>query len=426
MSNEVSDRQRRYTLFMLVLVFTSSHVDRQIMGILGQPIKESLLISDTQLGLLTGIMFAVFYATLGMPMAMWADRNNRRNLISFSVFLWSLMTAMCALATNFVQLLLLRIGVGVGEAGSNPPSHSIIADLYPPEKRSTAMAIFGTGINWGILIGFLVGGWINEWYGWQAAFVIVGLPGILLALLVRFTVVEPPRGHSEALQQEVAAPGFWEVVSFIWRNSVLRHIVVAGALVSFAGYASVIWIPIYLVRIHDMGTGEVGSYLALLIGVGGAIGIYLGGRIADLMAARRGQQWLPWVVAISSLITLPLLFLTFMATTPTMAIAAYALPAMLGTLYVAPGFALIQNSTPLEMRSVAAAINLFVTNIIGLGLGPFTVGFFSDVFSQSYGEDGLRWGLTTTIVILIWGVIHYWRCGVMIKRQAAATLAPAA
>lgn len=425
MSNEVSDRQRRYTLFMLVLVFTSSHVDRQIMGILGQPIKESLLISDTQLGLLTGIMFAVFYATLGMPMAMWADRNNRRNLISFSVFLWSLMTAMCALATNFVQLLLLRIGVGVGEAGSNPPSHSIIADLYPPEKRSTAMAIFGTGINWGILIGFLVGGWINEWYGWQAAFVIVGLPGILLALLVRFTVVEPPRGHSEALQQEVAAPGFWEVVGFIWRNSVLRHIVMAGALVSFAGYASVIWIPIYLVRIHDMGTGEVGSYLALLIGVGGAIGIYVGGRIADFMAARRGQQWLPWVVAISSLISLPLLFLTFMATTPMMAIAAYALPAMLGTLYVAPGFALIQNSTPLEMRSVAAAINLFVTNIIGLGLGPFTVGFFSDVFSQSYGEDGLRWGLATTIVILIWGVIHYWRCGVMIKRQSAATLAPA-
>ena len=194
MSQEVTDRQRKYTLFMLVLVFTSSHVDRQIMGILGQPIKESLLITDTQLGLLTGIMFAVFYATLGMPMAMWADRNNRRNLISFSVFLWSLMTALCGAANNFMQLLLLRIGVGVGEAGSNPPSHSMIADLYPPEKRSTAMAIFGTGINWGILIGFLVGGWINEWYGWRAASVGVGLPGILLAMLVRYTVTQPPRG----------------------------------------------------------------------------------------------------------------------------------------------------------------------------------------------------------------------------------------
>lgn len=416
MSQEVTDRQRSYTLFMLVLVFTSSHVDRQIMGILGQPIKESLLITDTQLGLLTGIMFAVFYATLGMPMAMWADRNNRRNLISFSVFLWSLMTALCAAATNFMQLLLLRIGVGVGEAGSNPPSHSMIADLYPPEKRSTAMAIFGTGINWGILIGFLVGGWINEWYGWRTAFVVVGLPGIFLAILVRYTVKEPPRGYSEALKQETPAPAFREVATFIWRSAVLRHIIAAGALVSFAGYASVIWVPIYLVRIHGMGTGEVGSYLALLIGVGGAIGIYLGGRIADFMAAKRGQEWLPWVVAVSSLITLPMLYLTFMATTPMAAIAAYALPAMLGTLYVAPGFALIQNSTPLEMRSVAAAINLFITNIIGLGLGPFTVGFFSDVFSSTHGEDGLRWGLATTILILLWGVFHYWRCGVMIKR----------
>lgn len=190
----VSDGQRRYTLFMLVVVFTSSHVDRQIMGILGQPIKESLMISDTQLGLLTGIMFAVFYATLGMPMAMWADRNNRRNLIAFSVFLWSLMTALCGLASNYLQLLLLRIGVGVGEAGSNPPSHSMIADLYPPERRSTAMAIFGTGVNWGILLGFLVGGWVNEFFGWRAAFLIVGVPGIALALLVRFTVPEPPRG----------------------------------------------------------------------------------------------------------------------------------------------------------------------------------------------------------------------------------------
>ena len=287
MNDEVTDRQRRYTLFMLVLVFTSSHVDRQIMGILGQPIKESLMISDTQLGLLTGIMFAVFYATLGMPMAMWADRNNRRNLISFSVFLWSLMTALCAAASNFMQLLLLRIGVGVGEAGSNPPSHSMIADLYPPERRSTAMAIFGTGINWGILIGFLVGGWINEWYGWRVAFLVVGLPGILLALAVQFTVKEPPRGYSEALKTESKPPRFWTVVGFMWRSPVLRHVVIAGALVSFAGYASVIWVPIYLVRIHEMSTGEVGSYLALLIGVGGAIGIYLGGRIADFMAARR-------------------------------------------------------------------------------------------------------------------------------------------
>jgi predicted MFS family arabinose efflux permease len=417
----ISTRQKNYTLFVLVLVFTSSHVDRQIMGILGQPIKESLQISDTQLGLLTGIMFAVFYATLGMPMAMWADRRNRRNLISFSVFLWSGMTALCGAAASFTQLLLLRIGVGVGEAGSNPPSHSIIADLYPKEQRATAMAIFGTGINWGILIGFLVGGWINEWYGWRTAFVVVGLPGIFLALLVRFTLKDPPRGYAEAEGKDlpkVTPPPFWSVVKFMLHNPVLRNIIAAGALIAFTGYASVIWIPIYLVRIHGMGTGEVGTYLALFIGVGGAVGIYLGGRLADFLAARHGEQWLPWMVAIVSLLGLPFLYFCFTAATQTGALWAYALPAALGTVYVAPGFALIQNQTPTEMRSVAAAINLFIINIIGLGLGPFSIGFFSDMFSPEYGLDGLRYGLMTSLVVILWGSFHYYRTGVLLKRSA--------
>jgi len=418
----ISTRQKSYTLFVLVLVFTSSHVDRQIMGILGQPIKESLQISDTQLGLLTGIMFAVFYATLGMPMAMWADRRNRRNLISFSVFLWSGMTALCGAAASFTQLLLLRIGVGVGEAGSNPPSHSIIADLYPKEERATAMAIFGTGINWGILIGFLVGGWINEWYGWRTAFVVVGLPGIFLAVLVRFTLKDPPRGYAEAKGQELPKakpPPFWRVAKFMFNNPVLRNIVAAGTLIAFTGYASVIWVPIYLVRIHGMGTGEVGTYLALFIGVGGAVGIYLGGRLADLLAARHGEQWLPWIVAVTSLLGIPFLYFCFMASTQTGALWAYALPAALGTVYVAPGFALIQNQTPTEMRSVAAAINLFISNIIGLGLGPFCVGFFSDVFSPEYGLDGLRYALMTTLVVILWGAFHYYRTGVLLKRSVS-------
>ena len=418
----ISTRQKNYTLFVLVLVFTSSHVDRQIMGILGQPIKESLQISDTQLGLLTGIMFAVFYATLGMPMAMWADRRNRRNLISFSVFLWSGMTALCGAASSFTQLLLLRIGVGVGEAGSNPPSHSIIADLYPKEERATAMAIFGTGINWGILIGFLVGGWVNEWYGWRTAFVVVGLPGIFLALLVRFTLKDPPRGYADAKGQElpkVTPPPFWSVAKFMLCNPVLRNIVAAGALIAFTGYASVIWIPIYLVRIHGMGTGEVGTYLALFIGVGGAMGIYLGGRLADLLAARHGEQWLPWVVAIVSLLGIPFLYFCFTAATQTGALWAYALPAALGTVYVAPGFALIQNQTPTEMRSVAAAINLFIVNIIGLGLGPFSIGFFSDMFSPEYGLDGLRYALMTSLVVILWGSFHYYRTGLLLKRSVS-------
>lgn len=423
----VSDGQRRYTLFMLVVVFTSSHVDRQIMGILGQPIKESLMISDTQLGLLTGIMFAVFYATLGMPMAMWADRNNRRNLIAFSVFLWSLMTALCGLASNYLQLLLLRIGVGVGEAGSNPPSHSMIADLYPPERRSTAMAIFGTGVNWGILLGFLVGGWVNEFFGWRAAFLIVGVPGIALALLVRFTVPEPPRGiaveaSANALPSAAPpqAPPFTEVVRFMVGHGILRHLIFASALVAFAGYAAVIWVPVYLVRIHSLGTGMVGTYLALIVGFGGAAGILLAGRLADRLSAGLGSQWLPWIVALANLISLPFLLWTFLAPTAQGALVGFAVPAMLATVYVAPSFALIQNEVPVPMRAVAAAINLFITNIIGLGLGPFSVGFFSDLFASWAGEESLRYGLMVTGVALLWGVAHYLRCGVLLKRRAAA------
>lgn len=385
------------------------------------------MISDTQLGLLTGIMFAVFYATLGMPLAMWADRNNRRNLIAFSVFLWSLMTALCGLASNYLQLLLLRIGVGVGEAGSNPPSHSMIADLYPPERRSTAMAIFGTGVNWGILLGFLVGGWVNEFFGWRAAFLIVGVPGIALALLVRFTVPEPPRGIAVEASANVLpsaaplqAPPFTEVVRFMVGHGILRHLIFASALVAFAGYAAVIWVPVYLVRIHSLGTGMVGTYLALIVGFGGAAGILLAGRLADRLSAGLGSQWLPWIVALANLISLPFLLWTFLAPTAQGALVGFAVPAMLATVYVAPSFALIQNEVPVPMRAVAAAINLFITNIIGLGLGPFSVGFFSDLFASWAGEESLRYGLMVTGVALLWGVAHYLRCGVLLKRRAAA------
>ena len=399
------------------------------MGILAQPIKESLLISDTQLGLLTGLMFAVFYATLGIPMAMWADRNNRRNLIAFSVFSWSLMTALCGAAQNFTQLALARIGVGIGEAGSNPPSHSMIADLYPPAERTTAMAIFGTGINWGILIGLMLGGWINEWYNWKVAFVVVGLPGILLAGVVRFTLKEPPRGYSELhLQhkaQKLKAPPFRLVAGFMLNNQILRNIVIGGALMAFSGYAAVIWVPTYLVRIHGLGTGVAGTWLALAIGIGGALGIYLSGRVADTLAARLGPHWPAWVVGIANAITLPFLYLTFVAATPEQAIAAYIIPAALGTVYVACGFAIIQNVTPLEMRSVSAAINLFITNIVGLGAGPAFVGFMSDQFEPAFGNDALRYAMLTTLVIIFWSCWHYWRAGVHL-RAAAGESHPAA
>ncbi len=418
----ITRRQRNYTLGVLVLVFTSSHVDRQIVAILGQPIKESLAISDTQLGLLTGVMFALFYATLGMPMAMWADRRNRRNLIAFSIALWSGMTALCGMAQNYTQLLLARIGVGVGEAGSNPPSHSIIADLYGPAERATALAIFGTGVNAGIMLGFLIGGWVNEWLDWRWAFIVAGLPGLAIALVVRFTIKEPPRGYSErnlggGASSQPDAPPFWAVARTLARNAVLRNTIIGNTLVSFFGYALVLWVPVFLVRVHEMGTGEVGTILALLVGLGGAVGTFFGGLMADRLSARH-NGWRAWVVVVAYAAVLPLAALAFLAESASATIALYLLPAMLAGAYIGPSFAIIQSNVPLRMRSVAAAINLFILNIIGLGLGPFSVGLISDLTADSAGIDSLRYGLLAMIPIGFWGVLHYLRAGILLGREA--------
>jgi predicted MFS family arabinose efflux permease len=419
----ISRRQRNYTLGILVLVFTSSHVDRQIVAILGQPIKDALALSDTQLGLMTGVMFAVFYATLGMPMAMWADRNNRRNLIAFSIALWSAMTALCGLAQNYVQLLLARIGVGVGEAGSNPPSHSIIADLYGPTERATALAIFATGVNIGIMLGYLIGGWVNEWLDWRWAFIVAGVPGLAIALLVRLTVQEPPRGYSDggvSRAEEIAAPPFWQVVRTMLGSALLRHTVIGNTLVTFTGYALVLWVPVFLVRVHDMSTGEAGTVLAILVGIGGAAGTFAGGWLADRLA-RFNPGWRAWVIVAANVIILPLIVAAFLAETAKATIILYVIPATFGGAFIGPGFAIIQSSLPLRMRSVGAAINLFITNIVGLGLGPLTVGVVSDVLAPDFGIDSLRYGILAMVPVSLWGLFHYLRAGVLLSREDQAS-----
>ena len=397
---------RRYTLAMLVIVFASSHLDRNIMSILAEPIRVDLGLTDGQLGAMTGFAFAAFYATLGMPMAMWADRHNRRNLIAVSIALWSAMTALGGLAQNYWQLLVARIGVGVGEAGSNPPSHSIIADLYAPHERATAMGIFGTGVSIGVLLGFLVGGWINQWLSWREAFVIVGLPGLLIALVVRFTVPEPPRGASEGLpaaaQDAADAPGFGQVVRFLLGDRVLPLVILGGTCCSLVGYSLVLWLPAFFVRAHGLGTGEIGTMFALIAGVLGAFGVYGTGRLADALAPR-GEGWRMRILALGLLLAIPLLLLTLSLASPWWAFATFTLPAIAGAFHVGPCFAMIQTRAPLAMRSVAASINLFIGNIVGLGLGPFFVGLASDALAPSVGDDSLAWALSALVVVYVAG-----------------------
>lgn len=417
---KISDRQRSYALFLLVVVFTFSHIDRQIIAVLQIPIKAAFQISDTQLGLLTGVAFAAFYATFGMPMAMWADRHNRRNLIAFSIALWSGMTALCGLATQYWQLLLARIGVGVGEAGSNPPSHSIISDMYPPHQRATAMAIFSMGVNFGVMGGYLIGGWINEWFGWRWAFVIAGVPGLAVALLVRFTMIEPIRGYADRLVNTEPAPPFRLVVKTMLQSASVRHLLIATALLAMAGYAAVAWVPVYFHRLHGYSTSELGTFLALAIGLGGGIGTFLGGFFADRLAVF-SEGWRAWLSCTTFVVTGPTAYLSYTTTDAFLAAVFFTGPAMLAGVHIGTNYAILQAQVPVEMRSVAAAIGLFTLNIVGLGLGPLSVGIISDWLAPSIGVDSLRYGLLFTLLISAWGLVHQGRLGFLLHKSRART-----
>ena len=372
---------RNYALGVLVVVYTFNFIDRQILSILLEPIKQDLGLSDSALGMLTGFAFALFYATLGIPIARFADRSNRRNLIAWALAIWSAMTAVSGLAQNFWHLLLARIGVGVGEAGCSPPAHSMLADYFPTENRATALGIYSLGIPFGILFGFIAGGWLNEFFGWRVAFFIVGVPGLLLAILVRFTLREPPRGMAEGRVADEEQPTIVETFRFLWSNRSFRHMAVGGGLTAFVGYGVITWVPSFLIRSYGMSTGDVGTYLGLILGIPGGIGIALGGYLADRYGAR-DTRWYLWIVSVALIASTPLFFGVYLSSTAFAGLMFLILPILLGNFYQATTFSQTQGLVSLRMRSVAAAVLLFILNMIGLGAGPQAVGILSDILTH--------------------------------------------
>ena len=397
---------RAYTVGLLTFIYTANYVDRQIVAILLQSIKLDMGLSDTQLGLLSGLAFAIFYATLGIPIAYLADRVSRKKIIIVSLSLFSVMTIICGFAQNFIQLLLARIGVGVGEAGTSPPSHAMIADMYAPNERATPLAIFALGINIGLLIAFLVGGWVNHYYGWRTAFQVVALPGLLLVVIAMFTLRDPPRGLSDG-QEAQKAPPLGEVARYILHNKTLRQLIIGSTLVVTVGYGAIAWLPTYFVRVHAMTTIEVGQILALLIGIGGGIGTALGGHFADRLG-KRDVRWNLWLIVILALVGLPFSVGAYLATDATLAIILLAFPVSVGALYFGPTLAMLHTLVRPEMRSLASAILLFINNIIGLGLGPLMIGVLSDYFSTDYGARALPYAMVTSALLALWASVHLW------------------
>ncbi|MFP5468475.1 MAG: spinster family MFS transporter, partial [Alphaproteobacteria bacterium] len=370
-------RYRQYVLGILLVVYVFNFIDRQILSILLEPIRQDLKLSDTQLGFLSGVAFAIFYATLGIPIARLADRSSRVNVISWSLAAWSVMTAFCGLAMNFWQLMLGRIGVAVGEAGASPASHSLISDYFVPETRASAMGIYAMGVPIGTLIGLLAGGWLVHFFDWRTAFIVVGLPGVLMAIIVRMTVKEPPRGNSEAIMKEQDPVPLKEAIAFLWARPSFRHVVLAVAFHAFVSYGYNGWLPAFFARSYGMGSAEIGSWLAPLIGIFAGLGTFSGGYIADYFA-RRDRRWYVWVPGVTLAISVPFFLLAFMANDKFTTLALLIVPLFFNYIYLGPTFAMIQGLATVRMRAIASAILLFVISLIGLGLGPFGVGVLSD------------------------------------------------
>lgn len=409
--SSINPRTRRYTLAILVVVYTFNFIDRQILAILLPAIKAEFLVDDWVLGFLAGSAFALFYATLGIPIALLADRFNRRNLIAIALAIWSCMTALSGVATNIMQLGLARIGVGVGEAGFSPPAHSIISDYYPPEQRSTAMGIFTLGISLGIMIAYLAGGWVVENIGWREALLMVGLPGLLLALIVRFTIDEPKRGMSEQRVDTDDRPGVVEVARFLLRRKSFVHMALGSGLASFAGYAVASFFPSFLVRSHGMSLTEVGIYMGLVIGIGGGLGYAGGGFIADKVA-RRSKKHSLWFVSLGTMFAWFFGFPIYLLDNQYIVLALLIVPAIFSNFYLATTIAQTQSLVRLRMRAVASAILLFILNIIGLGLGPQLTGILSDVLSQYFANDSMRYSLLIVVSVAYpWTALHFYIAG---------------
>ena len=396
-ASQVSQTQREevggpyayYVLAVLFVVYVFNFIDRQILAILLQPIKDDLQVSDTAMGFLTGFAFAVFYAIAGLPLARIADRWVRRSLIALSIATWSIMTAASGFARHFTDLAVARVGVGIGEAGCTPPAHSLLSDYFPPEKRATVLAVYACGIYTGVGLGFWLGGWINEAYGWRIAFMVIGLPGVALAALVRLTVREPVRGLSERQPLSDRTYSLSEAWHFLTSLPSGRWISLAAAFQAFVGYGLGAWIPAFFIRVHHMTTGELGMWLSWIVGIGGALGAFSGGWLADRWVGRQPRAR-AYISLIGALASIPFIMGGLLIGDTTLALLVLFPANVFGTMWLGPAGSIIQDLAPPAMRATASAVFIFIVTIIGLGAGPQTVGILNDLIGT---PDAIRYSL---------------------------------
>jgi len=415
-----TEKYKKYVLYVLTGVYIFNFIDRQILVILQESIKADLNLSDTQLGLLTGLAFALFYVTLGIPIARLADNTNRKKIIAVSLAIWSAMTVISGRAMNFTQLLLARVGVGIGEAGASPAAHSMISDYFPANRRATALAVYSMGIYIGILLGYLFGGWLDEFFGWRTALMVLGVPGILYSVFFYFTVKEPPRGYSENLSTKDAANySLFQVFGLLMNRKAFLCLALGAGIHCFSVYGVGNWLPSFLARLHGMERGEIGTWLAIGSGGGGALGVWLGGYLTDKYGQENRRMYLI-IPTVAILVSIPLLAIMLSTANKYVVVGGNIVVKTLWSFYLAPCIAMAHGMVGLRMRAMASAVFYLFLNLIGLGLGPLFIGMASDYLTPEYGQEGLRWALTMGIGMSIIAAFLFWRASVYLEQDLDA------
>lgn len=455
---------RNSVLWLLVLAYTFNFIDRTIISTIGQAIKVDLQLTDQQLGWLGGLSFALLYTTLGIPIARLAERTSRVNIITVSIVVWSAFTALCGTATSYVQLLLYRVGVGVGEAGLSPPAHSLISDYFEPKKRATALSIYSFGIPLGTMFGAMAGGWIAEHLSWQAAFMVVGLPGVLVALAIKVFVKEPPRGWADrqlALAEAAPEtppeatgkpPSILAVARRLFGSWGMFHMAAGITVASFAGYGVGNYAPAYFIREFGLGLGVVGLAIGLIAGLSNGAGTLLGGYLTD-WASKKSVRWYALVPAIGLILATPIYIYAYTRESYQLAWAILLIPGVLHYTYLGPTFGVVQNVMDTRMRATAVAVLFFVLNLIALGFGPPFCGWCIDQFARAAftakgmaGDflevckggvapagasadlvaacpaamsEGTRAGIVANLLIYAWAGVHYLLAAITLPKDIA-------
>ncbi|GKQ50757.1 MFS transporter [Bradyrhizobium sp. Ce-3] len=395
--------RRYYVLALLTIIYALNFLDRTIFNVLIEPIKKEFALSDTTMGLLAGFGFVLFYSLLGIPIARMADRLNRRNIVAAAFAFWSAMTYLCGLASSVTTLALARVGVGIGESAGTPASQSMIADLFDKNERPRALGIYAIGTYLGVFLGYFIGGTINQHYGWRMAFFTAGLPGIALAAILWLTISEPKRG---AMAETFKAEPIGPTLGFLLSQPSFVIVLIGFCLTTYTNYATAVWIPPFLARIHHLSSAEIGSYAGTFKGLAGMAGTLIGGLVVARIG-RRDDRWKLWAPAIMSGLAGPVFALCMLTPSFTLMVATLALTSFMVGFHLGPIFAIAQTVAKPSMRALASAIVLLTATCFGQGVGPLAVGLINDALKASYGVDAVRYSLLSAAVTTTLGALLF-------------------